>query len=110
MHVLRHLIACALAAGLMGCAAPGPSTATGPICTADVVDRPFVGGLLGLSLDPQIAAENTRRRQEARANQPAWCPPEPARVAQATPPQQMLCIYGNGVMSCFETNEQGGRR
>jgi hypothetical protein len=66
---MRRVLGVALAVGLAGCAASGASTATGPVCAADVVDRPFVGGLLGLSLDPQIAEENTRRRQEARANQ-----------------------------------------
>jgi hypothetical protein len=87
---------------LAGCAAPpATETAASTGCAADVVDTPFVGGLLGLALDPQIAEENTRRRQEARAHEPAGCPAQAARPAP-TPPtvHSWSCLYGYGFMSC----------
>jgi len=72
--------------GLAGCATP-PATETVATsgCAVDIVSRPFVGGWLGLVLDPQIAEENTRRRQEARAHEPADCPKEAAPASAPAP-------------------------
>jgi hypothetical protein len=86
---------------LAGCATPpATETAASTGCAADVVDTPFVGGWLGLALDPQIAAENTRRRQEARAHEPAGCPKEAAPAPAPPIAHSWSCLYGNGFMSC----------